>query len=291
MAAKYEERMKAKGFLPYYLDILPAKFIQKAKVELGETDEIRGPALEQFRKRILEDKKLKCLTDDKFLIQFLRTRKYDVDNAMGLLHNYFNLITSYPDFFETLDKEKMYKLASSNFINILPFRDNDGCLVVTIKMENWDPDDINVQVLFSTVTAVFFCLEIYPANQICGIRIIFDAKNYSLKHLRCIVPRYIPLTAKALRNCLPVRFKSIHIVNEASIFRHVWSILKIALSEKIKGRIHFHGDNMKGVHKFIPKEVLSYEYAGDCTSYNDYLVKEVDKIYDRFTMMIKTFFS
>ncbi|GFX87487.1 alpha-tocopherol transfer protein-like [Trichonephila clavipes] len=254
MAAKYEERMKAKGFLPYYLDILPAKFIQKAKVELGETDEIRGPALEQFRKRILEDKKLKCLTDDKFLIQFLRTRKYDVDNAMGLLHNYFNLITSYPDFFETLDKEKMYKLASSNFINILPFRDNDGCLVVTIKMENWDPDDINVQVLFSTVTAVFFCLEIYPANQICGIRIIFDAKNYSLKHLRCIVPRYIPLTAKALR-------------------------------------IHFHGDNMKGVHKFIPKEVLSYEYAGDCTSYNDYLVKEVDKIYDRFTMMIKTFFS
>ncbi|GFY72780.1 alpha-tocopherol transfer protein-like [Trichonephila inaurata madagascariensis] len=134
MAANYEEMMKAKGFLPYHLDTLPAKFIQIAKAELGETDEIRRVTLEKFRKRILDDKKLKCLTDDKFLIQFLRVRKYDVNKAMGLIHNYFNLITSYPHFFEALDKEKMYKLASSNFFNILPYRDNEGGLVITIKM-------------------------------------------------------------------------------------------------------------------------------------------------------------
>ncbi|GFR16482.1 alpha-tocopherol transfer protein-like [Trichonephila clavata] len=185
----------------------------------------------------------------------------------------------------------MDKLASSNFVNLLPFRDNDGCLVITIKMEKWDPDDINVQVLFCLATAVVSCLENYPAFQICGIRVIFDAKNYSLKHLRSLVPRYIPLIAKALRNCLPVRFKSIHVVNEANIFHHVWSILKIVLSEKIKSRIFFHGHNMQDVHKFIPKEVLTYEYAGDCTSYNGGVIKEVDKIYDRFSMMIKTFFS
>ncbi|GFQ84023.1 alpha-tocopherol transfer protein-like [Trichonephila clavata] len=238
-----------------------------------------------------EDKKLKCLTDDKFLIQFLRVRKYDVDKAMELLHNYFDLITSYPHLFETPNKEKMDKLACSNFANLHPFRDHDGCLVLTIKMENWDPDEINVQNLFCLAMALFFSLEIYPANHICGIRVIFDAKNYSLKHLRSLVPRYIPLIAKALRNCLPVRFKSIHVVNEASIFRYAWSILKIALSEKIKSRIFLHGDNMEDVHKFIPKEVLTCEYGGDCTSYNGGVIKEVDKIYDRFSMMIKTFFS
>ncbi|GFS61150.1 uncharacterized protein TNCV_4956431 [Trichonephila clavipes] len=54
MASNYKEMMKAKGFLPYHLDTLPDKFIQIAKEELGgETNEIRGPALEQFRKRIL----------------------------------------------------------------------------------------------------------------------------------------------------------------------------------------------------------------------------------------------
>ncbi|GFQ84022.1 hypothetical protein TNCT_23351, partial [Trichonephila clavata] len=38
MATKYEDMMKAKGFFPYHLDTLPAKFIQMAKEELGETD-------------------------------------------------------------------------------------------------------------------------------------------------------------------------------------------------------------------------------------------------------------
>ncbi|GFR17384.1 alpha-tocopherol transfer protein-like [Trichonephila clavata] len=293
MTAKYEEMMKAKGFLPYVLHTLPEKFIQKAEDQLGETDEIRKSALEQLKKRILEDKKLKCPTDDEFLIQFLRARKYDVDNALGQLNNYFNLITSHPELYECLDKDKMDKLTSCNFFNILPFRDNDGCLVLTCRIENWNPDDINVQIVLCTLTALLYCLELYPANQITGVRIIFDAKNYSFKQLRCFVPRYVPLIAKALRNCLPVRFKSIHIVNEAFVFRYAWSVLKLVLTEKIKSRMFFHGGNIKEIHEHIPKEVLPQEYGGEYTTYNDgdIVTKEQNKFFDKFSMMIKTFLS
>ncbi|GFY68711.1 hypothetical protein TNIN_168141 [Trichonephila inaurata madagascariensis] len=61
--------MKAAGFLPYTSILCQPKLYRKAKEELGETDEIRVQALEQFRKRILEDKKLKmCVpTDDKHI--------------------------------------------------------------------------------------------------------------------------------------------------------------------------------------------------------------------------------
>ncbi|GFT55119.1 alpha-tocopherol transfer protein-like [Trichonephila clavipes] len=111
-----------------------AKFKQIAKEELGETDEIRGQALEQFRKRILGDKKLKSPTDDEFLIQYLRARKFDVDKAMGLLHNYFKLVTAYPEVFDKLDKKKMDKLANCNLYNVHPLRDKDGCLVLTFKI-------------------------------------------------------------------------------------------------------------------------------------------------------------
>ncbi|GFX87563.1 alpha-tocopherol transfer protein-like [Trichonephila clavipes] len=256
MPTEYEEMVKAKGFLPYDLDTLPTKFIQKAKEELGETDEIRRSALENFRKRILEHKKLKCPTDDEFLIQFLRARKFDVDKALGLLHNYFSLVISYPDFFDNLDKEKIYKCARSGFINVLPFRDNNGCLLLTLKMGNWDPDDINVKVLFCTLGAAIFCQITYPMNQICGVRVIFDSKDYSFKQMRCFVPRYLPLIAKALRFFL-------------------------------------HGDNMQDVHKYIPKEVLPQEYDGDFTCYDDggLLPKEIDKIYTKFSMAVKTCLS
>ncbi|GFX87503.1 alpha-tocopherol transfer protein-like [Trichonephila clavipes] len=162
MTAKYEEIMKAKGFLPYNLHTLPAKFIQKAKEELGETDEIRRTALEHFRKRILEDKKLRMYapTDDAYLIQFLRARKYDVDKAMGLIHNYLNIIISNPGFFDKLDKEKMFKFLSSGFVNVLPFRDNDGCLVVIIKMDSlpWRQYGGNTQIYFqrSSTTRIWW---------------------------------------------------------------------------------------------------------------------------------------
>ncbi|GFR08855.1 hypothetical protein TNCT_708771 [Trichonephila clavata] len=53
MDEKYEEMMKAKGFLLYNLDTLPAKFMQMAKEELGETEEVRRSTLERFRKCIL----------------------------------------------------------------------------------------------------------------------------------------------------------------------------------------------------------------------------------------------
>ncbi|GFR13948.1 alpha-tocopherol transfer protein-like [Trichonephila clavata] len=293
MAAKYEEMMKAKGFLPYCLDTLPDKFIQIAKDELGETDQIRGPALEQFRKRILADNKLKCPTDDEFLTQFLRARKYDVDKAMGLLHNYFNLIASRPEIFDKLDKEKMDKLTSSDFMNVLPFRDNDGCLLLTIKIENWDSEDINIEVLFCSLAAILFCLVTYPANQICGARVLYDAKKYSFKQMRTFIPKYLTFVAKALRNNLPIRFKSIHVINEGVVFHYSWPFVSLLLSKKIKSRIHLHGDEKEEIQKYIPKEIIPREFGGDLINYNDndWLTKEVDKFYDGFLKMMKTFFS
>ncbi|GFX87496.1 alpha-tocopherol transfer protein-like [Trichonephila clavipes] len=293
MADEYEEIMKAKGFFPSNLNTLPAKFIQKAKEDLGETDETRQSTLEQFRKRILEEKKVKCPTDDEFLIQYLRARRYDVDTAIELLNNHFNIFTSHPEIFDKLDKEKMYKLARSGFVNVLPLRDNDGCLVIVIKIENWDPEDINAQVLICAMAAVVHCIEIYPVNQICGVRIIYDAKDYSFQQMYCFVPTYLPLIAKVLKNCIPVRFKSIHIVNGGIIFDYAWSLLSLLLSEKIKGRIFVHGDNIQEVHNYIPKELLPQEYGGEYARDNDedWVTKEMDKIYDNFSTLLKNCYS
>ncbi|GFR15301.1 alpha-tocopherol transfer protein-like, partial [Trichonephila clavata] len=256
-------------------------------------DEVRRTALELFRKRILDDEKLKLPTDDAYLIQFLRARKYDVDKAMELIRNYFYLITSHPEFYDKLDKEKMYKFARPDFINILPFRHKDGCLLVNVKIKHWDPEEVSVQVLFCTAAAIIFSLENFPANQICGVRVIYDCENHSLKQISYIVPRYLSLLAKALRNSLPIRFKSIHVVNEPNTVRYTWKLFRPLLSEKIKNRIFFHGDNKEELHKYIPKELLPQEYGGDCTSYNnrDCITKGIDKIYDKFSMVIRTLFA
>ncbi|GFU02367.1 clavesin-2, partial [Nephila pilipes] len=153
----------------------------------------------------------------------------------------------------------------------------------------WDPNEINEQVLFSLAMMLFLCAVNCPATQITGVRVIFDAEGYSFKQVRRFVPRYIPLVSKALRNCLPVRFKSIHIINESIVLRYGWSVLKVFLSEKIRNRFYIHGDSKDELLKYIQKEILPVDQGGDCANPidGDRIIKELDKFYDRFLSMLK----
>lgn len=60
-----------------------------ARVELGETDEVRTKALREMRDRILNSPRiLKCRMDSNFLLRFLRFRKFDVPKAMIALERW-----------------------------------------------------------------------------------------------------------------------------------------------------------------------------------------------------------
>ncbi|CAL1273959.1 unnamed protein product [Larinioides sclopetarius] len=203
MAARYHEIMKTKNFLPFTLDYLPPKMVQKAKDELKETDEIRGPAIEQLRKLVL-------------------TR--------------------------------------------------------------WNPDEVTVTQGLCALSGLLLLAVDDPAGQICGIRVLVDVRGFTMKQVRCVTPRYITLLSKALRNCLPIRFKGIHIYNETVIFQYVWSVLKLFLSDKIRGRVHFHGDSQKNLHKYLPKEILSDDYGGDNTTFDgaEYCAQIMEPFFEKY---------
>ncbi|GFT42250.1 retinaldehyde-binding protein 1, partial [Trichonephila clavipes] len=67
------------------------------------------------------------------------------------------------------------------------------------KYGNWNSDDIEIEALFCTLAAILFSLVNYPANQISGARVIYDAKNYSFKQMRAFIPKYLTFIDKALR--------------------------------------------------------------------------------------------
>ncbi|XP_055943939.1 alpha-tocopherol transfer protein-like [Argiope bruennichi] len=287
MAAKYHEYMKSKNFLPFTLDRLPQKMVQKAKDELRETDEIRGLALEQLRKLVLTEKNLKCPTEDEYLIQFLRARKFDVKKAFTLLQTKYQVRKAYAEVYDDIDVNELRKVVSAGIVYCFPYRDADGCVVVVMQLSRWNPDDVTITQGLCALTGLLLRIVDDPAAQICGIRVLVDVRGFSMKQVRCVTPRYITLLSKALRNCLPIRFKGIHIYNETIIFQYVWSILKLFLSDKIKGRVHFHGDSQKSLHKLIPKEILSSDYGGDHITFDgaEYCATLMEPFYEKFLKM------
>ncbi|GFR17386.1 alpha-tocopherol transfer protein [Trichonephila clavata] len=289
MTSNYEETMKAKGYLPYHLDHIPSKMIQIAKEELNETNETRAAALDKIRKYIKKERNLKCPMEDEYLLQFLRARKFDAKRAFSLLQNKYQVKKSYPELYDSINLDDLRKVYSSGAGYCYPFRDPDGCVVMVLSLDKWNPGESNICHALTALTGLLLNVVDTPATQISGVRILVDVRGFSFRQMWSLTPRYILLLSRALRNCLPVRFKGIHIYNESNIFQNIWLLLKIVLTDKIKNRVHFHGDNQKQLQKFIPKDILSAEYGGEKPDFNagEWCCNEMEPFYEKFLAMVK----
>ncbi|KAF8778813.1 retinaldehyde-binding protein 1-like [Argiope bruennichi] len=288
MTSKYDDMMKGKNYLPYNIDYMPPKIRQKAKDELKETDEIVAPSLEKMRELIRGEKRFKCPMNDEFLIQFLRARKFDVKKAFALLQSMFEVKKSYSDMYDQADMDALRKVVAAGPGYCFPYRDPDGCVVLVLQLNKWNPDESSISIGLTALTALLLSIVENPVTQVCGVRVLVDVKGFTLRQMRSVTPRYIHLLSRALRNCFPIRFKGIHFFNESTIFQYVWSVLKIVLTEKIRKRVHFHGDNQKSLHKLIPKEILNAEYGGDniCYDGGEWSTEEINKYAPTFQMLM-----
>ncbi|KFM57265.1 Alpha-tocopherol transfer protein-like protein, partial [Stegodyphus mimosarum] len=290
MGSRYHEIMKTKSFLPFRMNYITDEMKERAQKELGETEEVKQNALAEMRKLVEAEPKFVCRNEDAYLLQYLRARKFNVKKAFALLQNTYLTKKAYPEVYDELDIASLRKAFKTLGSTCLPYRDEEGCVILLLQFGKWDTDEFNIQTVLNLLTStVMFSIE-NPATQICGVRIMLDVRGSNLRHIRLLTPRYIHLFSKALRNCLPVRFKGIHIYNESAIFQYVWSVLKIFLTEKIKKRVHFHGDNQKNLHKFIPKAILPSEYGGEYTTFSseEFFPNEVERFYETYQEILRS---
>ncbi|GIY21268.1 alpha-tocopherol transfer protein [Caerostris darwini] len=239
------------------------------------------------------EKKLKCPMEDEYLTQFLRARKYDVKKAFNLLQNKYQTKKSYSDMYDDVNLDEIRKIASAGPAYCLPYRDEEGCVVLVLQVCKWKVEETSIAIALTALTGILLMIMEEPATQICGVRVLVDVKGFNLKQMKSLTPRYISLLSKALRNCLPIRFKGIHFFNESTIFQYVWSLLRMVLTEKIKNRVHFHGDSQKNLQKFIPKEILTSEYGGDNNTFNEaeWCLGELENYFDKFLKVMKCGYS
>lgn len=67
-------------------------------------------------------------SDDLFLLQFLRTKKFNLERATDLFERYLLLKSTYPKWFDygKKEEEKMWNLYSTGFVYPLNERDEEG---------------------------------------------------------------------------------------------------------------------------------------------------------------------
>ncbi|KAH9642745.1 hypothetical protein HF086_010398 [Spodoptera exigua] len=61
---------------------------------------------------------------------------------------------------------------------------------------------------------------------------------------------------------VPIRVKAVHIINQPYIFNMLFAIFKPFMREKLRSRIHFHGNNMNSLMEHVDPKALRKRHGG-----------------------------
>ncbi|GFT26820.1 alpha-tocopherol transfer protein [Trichonephila clavipes] len=237
--------------------------------------------LQQLLDNVVQNDEALCeinFTDD-FLIQFLRYAKYNIQKAFSHLKNFIRFKKKYDFLMESVPENYFSEIPSSRFATILPSRCPDGCTIIYCQIGLWDPSELLFDDFRRLILMLFIQALCDPMTQINGFKIIYDFDGTSWKHMRFCTPRLAHFQYHFALECIPIRYKEVHLVNDSLILSAFWTLIKNFLSAKVKSRILFHSNGETLLNHF-PRSVLPAKYGGDLTDwFQEDLVKRLNKEY------------
>lgn len=133
--------------------------------------------------------------------------------------------------------------------------------VCLARLMHNDASDVNLNNLFKMYLMTCdmrFHLPIEDHRKMeSGEIVIFDMKNFTLKHLTKAVISTLMLISKYLQTAHPVRLVQLHIVNCSSAVNKALIFIRPFFYAKLYNCFHFHKVGaIETLHEFVPKEIL-----------------------------------
>lgn len=198
------------------------------------------------------------VSDDVFLLQFLRVRKYRIDEAFQTFERMHMAKKRCAQFFKQ-DIEASMKMFDSGYCYPLSERDEEGRRVVLVQTRKWNPDVFSVYDATALICYITFILLEEEETQIAGITYVFDHKEITLRHA------ISPLDARDLmyfvKNCAACRQKGYYTVNLAPFANFIVELFRSFLSEKLKKRF-FVLKTFEELKDHINPALLPMHYGG-----------------------------
>ena len=194
---------------------LPPDLAEVARRELNETPAARTECLIQFRRRLTRNalcygmcsddggeedgyysaessaSSEEGVPDDRFLLRFLRSKKFDVQRSYAMYKNYHQFFRDHPELSLGLDDiEKIRHVWDAGVVGGLKERDAHGRGVLLTFPGRWDPA---LHSLEDVLRALVLQLEFMIASeetQVRGFVLVADFTDFSLYQMRSLKPWY-----------------------------------------------------------------------------------------------------
>lgn len=261
------------------VSIFSVDLMEKAKLELNEDPSTRSEFVSELRDRIdnwkpskSEEKSVVLSnTEDRFLLMFLRARKFDVDKALQLYVNYHVFRHKHSNMLGDLNFKSVEQVLHSEVIRVIDARCLDGSKVLCVCPRNWDSVNVPFVDNFRATFLVLDKLIQDEETQINGFSVVYDFTGSSLMSMLKVAQSELitkGILIELLQEAFPARFKGVHLVHQPWYVSMVLSVIKPFMKQKLRDRIHIHGSDFESLHKYIEAQYLPSELGGSLDNHN-----------------------
>ncbi|XP_025834681.1 clavesin-2-like isoform X2 [Agrilus planipennis] len=242
---------------------LPEEVRKAALEELREDENIKQQSLDQMKEWINKHPNIKrCRTDNKFLLRFLRTKKFSVPLACEMLERYLIIRQLYPDWFKNLDYEDkdLKEIIDNGYI--VPLVDRiDGKLVIFSAADKFDPYKYTAAHMIRVHSLVSEALMDDELNQIYGYVYINDVAGFQMGHISLWSLKDVRNIFHCVQNSSPMRHKANHFINMSPAAAKLIEFGLTFLNDKLRNRT-FINPSLDALHEKIDPKILPKEYGG-----------------------------
>lgn len=271
-----EQNMSGDGISTCTLSV---DLLEKAKLELNEDPSTRAELIHELRglidnwKPSRSEEKSIVLSNkqDRFLLMFLRARKFDVEKALQLYINYHVFRCKHSNMLADLNFKSIEHVLNSELIKVLDAKGLDGSVVLYVCPRKWD--SVNVPFL-DNFRATFLVLDRLIENeetQINGFSVVYDFTGSSLMSMLKVAQSELitkGILIELLQEAFPARFKGVHLFHQPWYISMVLSVIRPFMKQKLRDRIHSHGSDFDSLHRYVEVQFLPTELGGSLDNHN-----------------------